>query len=74
MQRRALSESMCLRVRRRQAMECGLGRFNDRRLEKGGTFCWGDFWRLAKAAPGFARSGAIGREKSGLGAFCITGK
>jgi len=55
-------------------MECGLGRFNDRRLEKGGTFCWGGFWRPAKAAPGFARSGAIGQEKSGSGAFCITGR
>jgi hypothetical protein len=55
-------------------MEYGLGRFNDRRLEKGGTFCWGGFWRRAKAAPGFVRLGAIELEKSGSGAFCITGR
>ena len=55
-------------------MEYGLGRFGDRRLEKGGTFCWSGFWRRVKAVSGFARSGAVGPGKSGSGAFSITGR
>jgi hypothetical protein len=41
-----------------------LGRFGDRRLEKGGLFCWGVLSRRRVAQCGFALWGARGEEKS----------
>jgi len=40
-----------------------LGRFGDRRLEKGGTFCCLGSWNAEVAGYGFAVLGALGREK-----------
>jgi hypothetical protein len=34
-------------------MEALLGRFGDRRLEKGGRFCWRGWWRRAGLGCGF---------------------
>jgi hypothetical protein len=53
-------------------MGVGLGRFGDRRLEKGGTFCWLGWSRLARLAFGFARSEAAELGRCGSPAFCAT--
>ena len=44
--------------------ELGLGRFGDRRLEKGGPFCWLGFWPWAGTASGSAVWVGIVRAKS----------
>jgi hypothetical protein len=44
--------------------EYGLGRFGDRRLEKGGPFCMPAWWRRAGEAFGFADLEGAGRERS----------
>jgi len=54
-------------------MVFGLGRFGDRRLEKGGSFCWTVFWRSAKRGLGYARSVAAARARFGSGGSCATG-
>lgn len=51
-------------------MDRSLGRFGDRRLEKGGPFCWSGFWKLAKPASGFGHLAAIEPVKSGLDGSC----
>jgi hypothetical protein len=43
-------------------MELGLGRFGDRRLEKGGPFSWAGWLRRAAEGCGCADWVAIGRE------------
>jgi hypothetical protein len=42
-----------------------LGRFGDRRLEKGGSFCMTVWFRRAVKGYGFGGWAGIGREKSG---------
>jgi hypothetical protein len=42
----------------------GLGRFGDRRLEKGGPFCTGGWWRGAPRGFEYAGSAEIGLAKS----------
>jgi hypothetical protein len=44
--------------------EIGLGRFGDRRLEKGGPSCWLGCWLWAGKGSGFDVWGAIGPVKS----------
>jgi hypothetical protein len=44
-------------------MELGLGRFGDRRLEKGGPFFWAGWLRRAAEGCGCAGWVAIGRER-----------
>jgi hypothetical protein len=44
-------------------MELGLGRFGDRRLEKGGPFFWGGLSPLGAGDCGSADWAAIGRER-----------
>lgn len=51
-------------------MELRLGRFGDRRLEKGGPFFWVGLSGLAGEGCGFAALVATVRAKSGLRAFC----
>jgi hypothetical protein len=41
-----------------------LGRFGDRRLEKGGRFCWSALLRLPAREYGCASLAVIGLEKS----------
>ena len=48
-----------------------LGRFGDRRLEKGGPFCTADWLRQAVAVCGFVVSVRIGLGKFVLPAFCV---
>lgn len=43
-------------------MELGLGRFGDRRLEKGGPFFWTGWLRRAAEGSGCAAWGVIERE------------
>ena len=45
-------------------MEGLLGRFGDRRLQKGGPFYWLASWRLGLGRCGCAGWGAIGLERS----------
>lgn len=45
-------------------MELGLGRFGDRRLEKGGPFFWAGWLPQAAAGCGCVAWAAIGRERS----------
>lgn len=51
-------------------MAQSLGRFGDRRLEKGGRFCWNACWRLVSPAFGSAHSAAIGPARFDLDGFC----
>jgi hypothetical protein len=51
-------------------IDFGLGRFGDRRLEKGGRFCIGRW--LIGPAPVFGGLGAIVPRRCSSGAFCIT--
>lgn len=44
-------------------MELCLGRFGDRRLEKGGPFFWTGWWRPAGLGCGFGGWAATGRGK-----------
>jgi hypothetical protein len=44
--------------------EVTLGRFGDRRLEKGGPFCMAAWWRRAAVACGFDGLAVIGPERS----------
>jgi hypothetical protein len=46
-------------------LDMTLGRFGDRRLEKGGPSSWVVWWRWLGKGFGFAGLVAIGREKSG---------
>ena len=46
-------------------MELRLGRFGDRRLEKGGPFFWGGWWRVAGANCGYAVWVGTVRERFG---------
>ena len=46
-------------------MDVRLGRFGDRRLEKGGPIFWPVWWSWAGGSCGCAAWGAIGRERSG---------
>lgn len=46
-------------------MDVVLGRFGDRRLEKGGSFCRGGWLKLGAAEFGFGVLGAIVRVKFG---------
>ncbi len=46
-------------------MEMTLGRFGDRRLEKGGPSCMRVWWRWAGAVSGFAVLAATGLARSG---------
>lgn len=50
--------------------EIALGRFGDRRLEKGGSFCTRGWWRMAAAAFGFVGLAGIVRARSGSRGFC----
>jgi hypothetical protein len=45
-------------------LDYGLGRFGDRRLEKGGSFCMPGLSRLGARGCGFVRSAKIVPEKS----------
>lgn len=45
-------------------MEFGLGRFGDRRLEKGGPSFWAASWRWAVEGCGCVGWAALGRERS----------
>ncbi|MEM1050274.1 MAG: hypothetical protein AAGL24_29250, partial [Pseudomonadota bacterium] len=49
-----------------------LGRFGDRRLEKGGRFCTNVLLRLAAVVFGSAGLAAVARARSGLRVFCAT--
>lgn len=51
-------------------MDIGLGRFGDRRLEKGGPFCWADWLSRAVAGFAFDALAAIGLARSGSHDFC----
>lgn len=42
-------------------MELSLGRFGDRRLEKGGPIFWAALWGLVAASFGFGVWAAVGR-------------
>lgn len=48
----------------------GLGRFGDRRLEKGGCSCTSAWLRWADAVCGFAGLAEPVRERFGLAVFC----
>ena len=50
--------------------DLSLGRFGDRRREKGGPFCWGVSWRRRVVRCGFGLWGARGGERSSLPGFC----
>ena len=52
-------------------MEHMLGRFGDRRLEKGGPSFWNALLRSAKAESGSDRSAATERVRSVLDGSCI---
>jgi hypothetical protein len=52
-------------------MDQGLGRFFDRRLEKGGPFFWRGFSRLANRGCGFDRLAAIAPGRSGSDGSCV---
>jgi hypothetical protein len=53
-------------------MEQSLGRFGDRRLQKGGCFFWDVLSRRVRAASVCAPWVAIGPVRSGLGGSCAT--
>lgn len=53
-------------------MEFGLGRFGDRRLEKGGPFCIGGLSRWGSEAWQSARLAAAERGRCGSRASCAT--
>jgi hypothetical protein len=55
-------------------MELTLGRFGDRRLEKGGPFFWGGSSRLGGERYGFGGLAATGPVRSGCIGFCATGR
>ena len=44
-------------------MDLCLGRFGDRRLEKGGPIFWAVLWSLVGASCGFGGWAAVGRER-----------
>ena len=46
-------------------LERGLGRFGDRRLEKGGPSCWPVLWRPAVEGFGFGGWAVTGPERFG---------
>ena len=51
-------------------MELTLGRFSDRRLQKGGPFFWAVWSRAALARSGFACLAAIVRARFACSASC----
>lgn len=53
-------------------MDVGLGRFGDRRLQKGGPFFWVAWLRLAVLVCGFVGLALTGLGKSGSRDFCAT--
>ena len=53
-------------------MDLSLGRFGDRRLEKGGLFCTGGFWLAEDGRFGCAGLGATGPERCGSPGSCAT--
>lgn len=53
-------------------MDYCLGRFGDRRLEKGGLFCTVGLLRSANAGSRYARLAEIGPERSGSLGFFAT--
>jgi hypothetical protein len=55
-------------------MELTLGRFGDRRLQKGGPFFWAVSSRLAVARCGFGGLAVTGRARSGCSDFFATGR
>jgi hypothetical protein len=54
-------------------MEGSLGRFGDRRLEKGGPACWLGWFASANRASAYAEWEAIVPARSALRVFCVTG-
>ena len=58
-------------AKRRDEMDLALGRFGDRRLEKGGPTCWRGLWRRARAAgSGCGGSAGTGRGRCASPASC----
>jgi hypothetical protein len=55
-------------------MELTLGRFGDRRLEKGGPFFWAAWLRLVVGRYGYAVLAVTGRARSGSRDFYATGQ
>ena len=55
-----------------QGLELGLGRFGDRRLEKGGRVCMPRWWRGRGRA--FGDWAGRGRGRCSSRAFCATGR
>jgi len=53
-------------------MELSLGRFGDRRLEKGGPFCFAGWLRMAGMVCGFAGLAVAAPVRSGLRGFFAT--
>ena len=59
-------------AKRESGMDLALGRFGDRRLEKGGPICWRGWWRMGHAACGCGASAEIGRARSASPGSCAT--
>lgn len=55
-------------------MDIGLGRFGDRRLEKGGPICWVALWSRVVTGFAFGALEAIAPARCGLRAFCAMGR
>src|SRR5215211_2116036 len=68
-----LSESMMLRRHSEAEMEGILGRFGDRRLEKGGPACWLGWFAWVNRASAYAAWVAIVPARCGLAGSCVTG-
>src|SRR5258706_14289381 len=73
LRRVSLSESMMLRRHSGAEMEGSLGRFGDRRLEKGGPACWLGWFVWANRASACAAWVAIAQARCVLAGSCVTG-
>ena len=67
------SESMMLRRHSEAEMEGSLGRFGDRRLEKGGPACWLGWFVSASRVSASAGWVAIAPARCALPGFYVTG-
>ena len=67
------SESMMLRRHSGAEMEGSLGRFGDRRLEKGGPACWLGWFVWANRASAYAAWVVIAPARCDLPGSCVTG-
>lgn len=55
-------------------MELTLGRFGDRRLEKGGRFFWASWLQVEGVRFGYGGLVAAGLGRCGSRVFCVTGR